>query len=81
MQKIMASGNACNPVIFEPMVMSIMLAQRKLLHEIESKLNEVLWQEICVQENDEEETESKQYTKFFSVKSTKCNNTSLNRKK
>ena len=55
----MASGAACNPVIFEPMVMSILLAQRKLLQELEYKLNEVLWQEICVQEN-EKETESKQ---------------------
>ena len=40
----MASGNACNPVIFEPMVMSILLAQRKLLQEIEFKLYEILWQ-------------------------------------
>jgi hypothetical protein len=55
----MASGAACNPVIFEPMVMSILLAQRKLLQELEYKLNEVLWQRICVQEN-EKETESKQ---------------------
>jgi len=55
----MASGAACNPVIFEPMVMSILLAQRKLLRELEYKLNEVLWQEICVQEN-EKEMESKQ---------------------
>ncbi|MCJ7634451.1 hypothetical protein MUP77_18920 [Candidatus Bathyarchaeota archaeon] len=55
----MASGAACNPVIFEPMVMSILLAQRKLLQEVEYKLNEVLWQEICVQEN-EKERESKQ---------------------
>ena len=55
----MASGAACNPVIFEPMVMSVLLAQRKLLQELEYKLNEVLWQRICVQEN-EKETESKQ---------------------
>ena len=55
----MASGAACNPVIFEPMVMSILLAQRKLLQKLEYKLNEVLWQEICAQEN-EKETESKQ---------------------
>ena len=55
----MASGNACNPVIFEPMVMSILLAQQKMLTELEYKLNEVRWQKICVQE-DEKETESKQ---------------------
>ena len=55
----MASGNACNPIIFEPMAMSILLAQQKLLQELEYKLNEVRWQKICVQE-DEKETESKQ---------------------
>ena len=55
----MASGNACNPIIFEPMVVSILLAQRKLLQELEYRLNEVLWQKICVQEN-QKETESKQ---------------------
>jgi hypothetical protein len=43
----MASGNACNPVIFEPMVMSILLAQRKKMQELEYKLNEVLWQQAC----------------------------------
>ena len=46
----MASGNACNPVIFEPMVMSILLAQQQKLRELEYKLNEVLWQKICAQE-------------------------------
>ena len=45
----MASGNACNPIIFEPMVMSIMLAQQKRLWELEYKLNDVLWQKICAQ--------------------------------
>ena len=55
----MASGAACNPVIFEPMVMSVLLAQRRLMQELEYKLNEVLWQRICIQEN-EKETESKQ---------------------
>jgi hypothetical protein len=37
------------PLIFEPMVVSILLAQRKLLQELEYKLNEVLWQKICAQ--------------------------------
>jgi hypothetical protein len=50
----MASGNACNPIIFEPMVMSILLAQQKLLQELEYKLNEVRWQKICAQENKKE---------------------------
>ena len=47
----MASGNACNPIIFEPMAMSILLAQQQKLRELEHKLNEVLWQKICTQEN------------------------------
>jgi hypothetical protein len=55
----MASGNACNPIIFEPMVMSILLAQQKLLQELEYKLNEVRWQKICAQEN-KKEAECKQ---------------------
>jgi len=55
----MASGAACNPVIFEPMVISIALAQTKKIYELEFKLNEVLWQRVCAQEN-EKETESKQ---------------------
>ena len=50
----MASGAACNPVIFEPMVMSILLAQQKLLLELEYKLNEVRWLKICAQENKKE---------------------------
>jgi len=35
----MASSNACNPVIFEPMVMSILLAQERKIRELECKLN------------------------------------------
>jgi hypothetical protein len=43
----MASSNACNPVIFEPMTMSILLAQHKKLLKLKYKLNEVIWQVIC----------------------------------
>ena len=43
----MASGNACNPIIFEPMVMSIVLAQQKNLWDFEDSLQEVLWRKIC----------------------------------
>ncbi len=39
-----ASSCACNPVIFEPMAMSIMLAQRKKVLKLENKLNELLRQ-------------------------------------
>ena len=37
------SGNATNPVVFEPMVMSIILAQGEKIRELEYSLNEVLW--------------------------------------
>ena len=45
------SGNATNPVVFEPMVMSIILAQGKKIRELEYNLNEVLWQKTCAQYN------------------------------
>ena len=34
----MAAGNATNPIIFEPMVMSILLAQQKRIMALEKKL-------------------------------------------
>jgi hypothetical protein len=43
----MASGNACNPIIFEPMVMSILVAQQKKIRELEYKLNEVISQKLA----------------------------------
>jgi hypothetical protein len=41
------SNNATNPIIFEPMVMSILLSQQKKLQNLHYKLYEVLWQKIC----------------------------------
>jgi hypothetical protein len=35
----MASGAACNTIIFEPMVMSILLAHQKKIIELEHKLS------------------------------------------
>jgi hypothetical protein len=35
----MAVGNATNPIIFEPMVMSILLVQQKRILALEKKLN------------------------------------------
>lgn len=46
----MASGNACNSIIFEPMVMSIILAQSKEISKLEYKLNELVWHRVCAQE-------------------------------
>jgi len=40
----MASGNATNPIVFEPMAMSMLLGQQKKIHELEYKLNDLLWQ-------------------------------------
>ncbi len=42
----MASGAACIPTIFGPMVMSIMLAHQKRLYEMEYSFNELIWQKI-----------------------------------
>ena len=46
-----ASESSCatNPIVFEPMVISIMLAQQKKLRELEYKLNDVLWQKISTE--------------------------------
>jgi hypothetical protein len=38
-----AGSCACSPIIFEPMAMSIILAQQKKLRELKYKLNDVLW--------------------------------------
>ena len=35
----MAGGNACNPIIFEPKVMSILLEQQKRIRTIEKELD------------------------------------------
>ena len=39
-----AASCACNPIIFEPMAMTILLAQQKKIFELEYKLNDLLWQ-------------------------------------
>ncbi|HLN89542.1 MAG TPA: hypothetical protein VK253_05705 [Candidatus Binatia bacterium] len=39
-----AGGNATNPIIFEPMVMSIMLAQQEKISKLEYKLQDLIWQ-------------------------------------
>jgi hypothetical protein len=37
----MAGGNACNPILFEPTIMSILVAQQKKILELEKKLREI----------------------------------------
>jgi hypothetical protein len=46
----MAGSNATNPILFEPMAMSILLAQQQKLRNLEHKLNEALLEKICAQE-------------------------------
>ncbi len=50
----MASSNACNPILFEPMTMSILLGQQLQMNELkrrieklEHEINDVLWKKIC----------------------------------
>ena len=45
-----AGSCACNPIIFEPMAMCILLSQQKKLRELEYKLNDALWQKICAED-------------------------------
>jgi hypothetical protein len=42
-----AASNATNPIILEPMIMSILLAQQKKLQKLEYMLNDLIWQKIC----------------------------------
>jgi hypothetical protein len=44
----MASGSACNPIIFEPMTISILLAQEIKLLELEHELQDLLWQKTSI---------------------------------
>jgi len=39
-----ASSCACKPIIFEPMTISILIAQQKKIKQLEQKLNELLTQ-------------------------------------
>jgi hypothetical protein len=38
----MAGSSACNPIIFEPMVMSMLLARQVRIQKLERQLNETL---------------------------------------
>lgn len=37
----MAAGNACKPILFEPMVMCILLGQQKRIRQLERKLQDL----------------------------------------
>ena len=38
----MAGGNACNPILFEPMAMSILLGQQKRIRTLQKKIDALL---------------------------------------
>ncbi len=38
----MAGSNACNPVLFEPMVMSVLLGQQKMIRTLQRKIDALL---------------------------------------
>ena len=59
----MASGNAYNPIIFEPMTMSILLAQQKRLRELEKKLDAIKQGPTNPLTNHEADTENQAETK------------------
>jgi hypothetical protein len=54
------SSNATNPIVFEPMVMSIILVQQQKMRELNYKLYEVLWQKISAQEKQTQPQENNQ---------------------
>jgi len=45
----MAAGCACNPIVFEPMVMSILLGQQLKIMDLEQKICDLTWQWVCGQ--------------------------------
>ena len=47
----MAGGNACMPVLFDPMVMSILLGLQLQIRDLEYKVNDLIWKRICAQES------------------------------
>ena len=49
----MAAGCACNPIVFEPMVMSILLSQQLKITDLEQKICDLTWQWVCSQNANE----------------------------
>jgi hypothetical protein len=46
--KAMAGGAVCNPIIFEPMVLSMLMGQQEKIWETENKLSAIFWQELII---------------------------------
>ena len=53
----MAGSNACNPILFEPMVMSILLGQQKRMRTLQRKIDALLVATLPV-EGKESQTQS-----------------------
>jgi hypothetical protein len=58
----MAGGAACNPIVFEPMIMSILLGQQLKIMQLEQKINDLVWQQICDQPPTENNSNLKPHT-------------------
>ncbi len=43
-----AAGCATSPIIFEPMVMSMLLERDLGIRQIEEQLQDILWREVCI---------------------------------
>jgi hypothetical protein len=43
----MAGSSACNPVLFEPMVMSIILDQAVKMRNMEERFYDLIWRDVC----------------------------------
>lgn len=54
------SDASCNHIIFEPIAMSILMAQTKKRQEPESPLNEFLWQKTCQTTEDQKHKNSRE---------------------
>jgi hypothetical protein len=48
----MAGSNACNPILFEPMVMSMLLGQQKQIRTLQRKLDGLLISTLPVERNE-----------------------------
>jgi hypothetical protein len=45
----MAGSNACNPILFEPMIMSVLLGQQKRIRIMQQKIDVLLVSELPIE--------------------------------
>ena len=46
-----AGSNACNPILFEPMVMSVLLGQQKMIRTLQRKIDALLVLMLPIERN------------------------------